>query len=170
MMLGFYKNFPKNIHKIARFRCSASKKRIQRALTETLHKLNSKTFSLEDVANPSIPECTVIFEFGIAEDSSFNYLDRNETNKVQGIIGKKPFQFMDFFCAIRYYKTQNKKRAPLRFDYYMLRFTFDRKATEIHVFHERGPRHVSPQEIVNFIANKINEMFSKKTLRAFAAS
>lgn len=169
-MLGFYENFPENIHKIARFKASASKKRLQRALTQTLHKLNNETFSLEDVVHPSVPQCKVIFELGIAEANNFNYLNGEETNKALKVIHKKPFQIMDFFCAIRYYKTQNKKKTPLKFDYYMLRFKFDKKSTEVQVFHERGPRHVSPEEIANFVAKKINETFSKKILKAFTAS
>ena len=169
-MLGFYENFPKNVHKIAHFTSSVSKKRLQETLTQTLHKLNDETFILEDVAHPSVPQCTVIFEFGIAEANNFNYLDKEETNRALKNIHKKPFQVMDFFCAIRYYKMQNKKKTPLKFDYYMLRFTFDKKSTAIQVFHERGPRHVSPGKIANFLANKINETFSRKILRAFAAS
>lgn len=165
-MLGFYENFPTNVHRIAHFSVSASKKRLQRALTQTLRKLNKKTFRLEDVAHPSVPQCTVIFEFGIAEADSFNYLDKKETNRVLKIIRKNSYQVMDFFCVIRYYKTQNRKKTPLKFDYYMLRFTFDNKTTEVHVFHERGPRHVSPKEIVNFVATKINKTFSKKILKA----
>jgi hypothetical protein len=169
-MLGFYESFPKNVHTMAYFRNAASKKRLQRALTQTLHKLNNETFSLEDVTGPSVPQCTVILEFGIADEVNFNYLDEKETNKAFKVINKKPFKIMDFFCAIRYYKTQNKKKTPLKFDYYMLRFTFNKKSTEIQVFHERGPRHVSPEEIVNFVVNKINEKFSRKILKAVTGS
>jgi len=169
-MLGFYENFPKNIHKIARFTTSISNKRLQQALTKTVHKLNNETFRLEDVANPSVPQCTVIFEIGIAEANNFNYLDNEEKNRVLKVIRKKPFKILDFFCAIRYYKTQNKKKTPLKFDYYMLRFTFNKKSVEIQVFHERGPRHISPEDVTNFVANKINETFSKKILRTFKAS
>jgi len=169
-MLGFYENFPKNVHNTAHFKASASKKRLQRTLTQTLCKLNNETFSLEDVTHPSVPQCIVNFEFGIAEDNNFNYLDEKETYKVLKVMNKKPFQIMDFFCAIRYYKTQNKKKAPLKFDHYMLRFKFDKKSAEIQVFHERGPRHLSPEEIANFVVKKINETFSKKILKALAAS
>jgi hypothetical protein len=169
-MLGFYENFPKNVHTIEYFGTLASKKRTQRALTQTLHKLNNETFSLEDVASPSVPQCTVVFEFGIADEVTFNYLDEKETNKALEVINKKPFKIMDFFCAVRYYKMENRKKTPLKFDYYMLRFMFNRKSIEIQVFHERGPRHVSPEEIVSFVVNKINEKFSSKILRAFAAS
>ena len=169
-MLGFYESFPKNVHKIAHFKVAASKKRLQRALTQILRKLNNETFSLEDVTHPSVPQCTVVFEFGIADEVSFNYLDEKETNKALKTMNRKSLKIMDFFCAIRYYKTENRKKTPLKFDYYMLRFTFNKKSTEIQVFHERGPRHVSPEEIVNFIVNKINEKSSRKILKAITAS
>jgi len=169
-MFGFYESFPKNIHTIAYFKATASKMRTQQALTQTLHKLNNETFRLEDVANPSVPQCTVILEFGIADEVNFNYLDEEEIKRVLKIIHKKTFKIMDFFCAIRYHKTENRKKIPLKFDYYMFRFMFNKKSTEIQVFHERGPRHVSPEEIVNFVVDKINEKFSRKILKAFAAS
>jgi len=169
-MLGFYESFPRNVQKIARFATSTSKKRLQQALMRMFHKLNNETFSLEDVAHPSIPQCTVIFEFGIAEANSFNYLDNEETNRILKVIRRKPLQVMDFFCAIRYYKMREGKKSPLKFDYYMLRFTFDKKSTEVQVFHERGPQHMSPKDITSFIANKTNEMLPKTILKAFESS
>jgi len=165
-MLGFYENFPENVHKTARFATSISNKRLQKTLMRMLHDINSKTFNLEDVAEPSIPQCTIIFEFGIAEVNNFNYLDNEETNRVLKVVQKKPFQIMDFFCALRYYKIQNKKKTPLKFDYYMFRFTFNKDSMEMHIFHERGPRYVLPEDIANFLANKINDTFSKKILKA----
>jgi len=165
-MLGFYENFPENVHKTALFAASISSKRLQQTLTQILKDINSKTFNLEDTAYPSVPKCTVIFEFGIAEANNFNYLDNEETNKVLKVIQKKPLQVMDFFCAIRYYKKQNEKKTPLKFDYYMIRFTFKKDSMEIQIFHERGPRYVSPEDIVNFVVNKINETFSKKVLKS----
>ena len=165
-MLGFYDNFPENIHKITRFATSLSSKRLQQALMQTFQRINTETFSLEDIADPSVPQCTVVFEFGIAEANNFNYLDDEETNRVLRIIHKEPFQVTDFLCAIRYYKTQNEKKTPLKFDYYMLRFAFDKNSTELQIFHERGPRHISPEDIANLVANKINETFSRKILKA----
>jgi len=165
-MLGFYENFPENIHKMAHFATSISNKKLQQTITQILHKLNSENFSLEDVAKPSIFQCTVIFEFGIAEANNFNYLDSEEVNKILKIMRRKPFQIMDFFCAARYYKTQNENKIPLKFDYYMLRFIFDKNFIEMRIFHERGPRHISPEDVVNLIVNKINEAFSKRVLKA----
>lgn len=165
-MLGLYENFPKAVHKTASFATSVSNKRLQQALIQTFQKINKENFNLERIANPSVPQCTVILEFGIAEANNFNYLDDKETNKALEAIQKKPFQLMDFFCALRYYKMQDGKKTSLRFDYYMMRFTFNRDSMEIQIYHERGPRYISPEDVANFIVDKINETSSKKILKA----
>lgn len=169
-MLGVYENFPKNIHKTAHFTTSTTNKKLQQNLIQALKETNSQTFSLENITEPPIPKCSVIFEFGIAETNNFNYLDEDETNKVMKIIQKKPLQFADFFCAIRYYKTQNEKKTPLKFDYYMIRFIFNKNSMETLIFHERGPRYMSPEDIVNFIFNRTNETFSRKALTPIKSS
>jgi len=168
-MLGFYENFPQNIHGTMLFTTSIQNKKLQRSLIQILHKINIESFYLEEITAPSIPQCTAILEFGIAETNSFNFLDKEETSKVLKAISKSPFQRMDFFCAIRYYKTQNERKTPLKFDYYMIRFIFHKDLTELQIFHERGPRYTSPQDIINLIVNKINERFSKKILKAITS-
>lgn len=127
---------------------------------KTFHKINGKVFELEEVSGPSIPKCKVMFELGIAEAHYFNYLDSEETKRILKLLKRKSIKTLDFFCAIRYYKLQQGKRDHLKFDYYMLRFLFDRRRTEIHVYHEKGPRHVSPSEIVVFITGKVKELSS----------
>ncbi|MGB9854502.1 MAG: hypothetical protein ACPLRY_06840 [Candidatus Bathyarchaeales archaeon] len=164
-MLGFYESFPQNVHKVARFSTSISDKKLQQTLIQILHKINGETFNLDDFAKPSIPQCTAILEFGIAEVDSFNYLDLEETNKTLESIRKKPLQLMDLFCAIRYYKEKGEGRKPLKFDYYMLRLIFDKGFMEMQIFHERGPRHVLPEDITNLIIKRVNESFSKKVLK-----
>jgi hypothetical protein len=169
-MLGFYDNFPENPHEITRFFASVSHKSLQQALILTFHQLGNEELTIEEIANPSIPQCTTIFELGIAEANSFNYLDNEEKSRVIKVVRKKPLQIMDFLCSIRYYKTQNEKKIPLKFDYYMLRFVFSKNMMELIVFHERGPIHTSPEDLTNFIVNKINERFSKKVLKAIDVS
>lgn len=163
-MLGVYDNFPTKVHKIVNFTASTSIKGVQKIITQSFHRLNRETFGLEDVAHPSIPQCTVILELGVAKANTFNYLDQEEKLRVLNMIRKKTLTVMDFFCALRYYKMQDDHKTPLNFDYYMLRFIFDRKPAEIQVFHESGPRHVSPQEIVNFFVSKINQASPEKKL------
>ena len=103
----------------------------------------------------------MIFEFGLAESESFNYIDEEELKKTLKLLAKERLQSMDFFCSIRYYKDIGEKKTPLKFDYYMLRTIFSRDNFEIQVFHERGPRYISPEEVTEFVFNKINESSSK---------
>jgi hypothetical protein len=164
-MLGFYTNFPRNVHRLAAFSTSISNRRLQHALAETACKLNGEILQLQEIASPSLHNCTIVFEFGIAEGDDFSFLDNQEKDKLVKTVKKKTFQVMDFLCAIRYYKIEEEKKVPLRFDYYMLRFVFGKNMVGLHVFHEKGPMHVSPEELVEFIINKVNTAFSRKVLK-----
>jgi hypothetical protein len=112
-----------------------------------------------------VPECTIIFEAGLADTGNFNYIDDDETHKVFTALRKAPFQTMDFFCAVRYYKGTAENKTPLKFDYYMLRVVFGRNSVEIKVFHERGPRYISPEDIVTFLVNEVNKTSSRRILK-----
>lgn len=164
-MLGFYENFPVNVHMTAHLTTLVSTKKLQQAIIQALQGLNSENLSIEAIAKPSIPECAAIFEFGIAESETFNYLDHEETRKVLEKIEKTPLRVMDFFCAIRYYRQQEGRNKPLKFDYYMLRLIFNANTVEMQVFHERGPRHISPEEIVNLVVSRVNAFFKRKALK-----
>jgi len=164
-MLGFYENFPVNIHRTDNFTSPFSSKKLQQRLIQVLHKINRRTFSFEEVAYPTVPECTIIFEVGLAEAKSFNYIDEEETKRALSALRKATFQTMDFFCAVRYYKGAGEKKKPLKFDYYMMRTIFGEKTMEVQVFHERGPRYISPEDIVTFLVNMINETSARKILK-----
>lgn len=164
-MIGFYENFPVNIHRIEAFTTSLSSKSLQRRLIQVFHDVNRRTFRFEEVSCPTVPECTIIFEAGLADAESFNYIDEEETRKVLTALKKVPFQTMDFFCAIRYYKGNEAKKKPLKFDYYMMRVVFGKNAVEIRVFHERGPRYISPEDLVTFLVAKVNETSTRKVLK-----
>lgn len=166
-MLGRYENFPTNIHRIESFTSSLSSKKLQQRMIQVLHEINRKTFSFEEIAHPSVPECTIIFEVGIADAKSFNYIDEEETKRVLNALKKEPFRVMDLFCAVRYYKGKTEKKAPLKFDYYMMRAVFGKDSMEMRVFHERGLRYISPEDIVTFLVNKINEASARKILKRF---
>ncbi|MEM3565959.1 MAG: hypothetical protein QXK18_03690 [Candidatus Bathyarchaeia archaeon] len=164
-MLGFYENFPINVQKVMRFATTVSNKTLQRALVECLEKLNNENLRLEDVINSFTTGCTVAFEFGIADGDAFDYLDLEETRKVLGEIRKAPLRIMDFFCAMRYYRERDGKRFPLKFDYYMLRLIFNTGSVEALIFHERGPRHVPPEDLVNLIIERVNQLFPRNVLK-----
>jgi hypothetical protein len=164
-MLGFYDNFPVNIHRIENFSTTFSNKKLQQRLIRVLYEINRRTFSFEEIAYPTVPDCIIIFEAGLADAKSFNYIDEEEAKKVLDMLRKGALRSMDLFCAVRYYKGTAEKKAPLKFDYYMLRFIFGKNTVEIQVFHERGPRYISPEDIVTFLVNMINETSKRKILK-----
>jgi hypothetical protein len=47
---------------------------------------------------------------------------------------------------------------------------FDKNLIEIRVFHEKGPMHVSPEELIEFVVARINSTFSKKALKPLESS
>ncbi|MEM1563103.1 MAG: hypothetical protein QW161_00310 [Candidatus Bathyarchaeia archaeon] len=165
-MLGFYENFPISVQKITRFAATVSSKTIQKALVQCLKRLNSENLRLEDVTSPSTFDCTVIFEFGIADGDTFNYIDSEEAWKVLGEIQKASLRIMDLFCAVRYYKEHGGRKFPLKFDYYMLRLIFNPGSIEVLIFHERGPRHLPPEDLINLIIERVNKLFPRKVLKA----
>jgi hypothetical protein len=166
MMLGAFENFPENIHRIDSFKSSLSSQKLQQKLVEALHEVNRRHFSFEEINNPTLHHCTVTFEFGLAENESFNYLDDEEAKRVLDVLRKRAFQVLDFFLAIRYHRETATGKTPLKFDYYMLRFVFaETRVIDVRVFHERGPRYVSPEDVVNFVEKQVNDASGRKLLR-----
>lgn len=165
-MLGLYENFPENIHRTESFSSALSVPKLQQKIVRVLLELNAKPFGFEDIGVPSLHECTVIFEFGIAEDKSFNFIDNQEAISVLKTLRKQATQVLDFFIAIRYYKHTEQKKKPLRFDYYVLRTIFNpNNSIEFQVFHERGPRYISPEELISIVAKEINGTPARKILK-----
>src|SRR3972149_10207044 len=157
-MLGLYENFPANIHRRDIYTSSLSTRKLQPKLIQVLRDINRRTFTFEEAGNPTLPDCTLIFEVGLAEAGSFNFLNEEEAARVCNAVNREPLKVMDLFCAIRYYKNKAGKKTPLKFDYYMTRLVFGRESTvEFQVFHERGPRYISPEDLVAFLVKKINE-------------
>jgi len=164
-MLGFYENFPQTIHKTAPFSFSISIKNLQKVITQAFHMVNKDSFELDNITFPSIPKCKVAFELGIADTDKFKYLDDEEKDEIIRFLKKNTFQVIDAFCVIRYYKINNEKKTPLKFDYYLIRFLFNKKIMEMEIFHERGPRYVSPEDVASFLSEKVNGNSVKKILK-----
>jgi hypothetical protein len=157
-MLGKYENFPLSIHFFEKFSSTVNIKQLQQKLVQTLRELNSKTCYFEEISIPTILNSEIIFEFGIAEEESFNFLDEQEINRVLSILGRSS---LDFFCVIRYYKYHGEKKSALKFDYYIFRTNFAARELEFQVFHKQGPRYITPEELVAMIIDKINKATSK---------
>jgi hypothetical protein len=165
LTLGFYENFPQNIHLLESFSSSLSSKQLQQKLIQALYDANRREFSFEEISNPTVPEGRVILEFGLAEGGDFNFIDDAELKKALCFFAKEKVHSIDFFCAIRNYKGCGEKKKALKFDYYMLRTVFGKDTFEVQVFHERGPRYISPKDLMMFIVDRINLASNRKVLK-----
>lgn len=165
MPLGLHENFPKNVHSIEGFRTNVPTKQLQKKLLRIVHEVNREDFTFEEVTNPTVPKGTIVFEFGLANECNFSYIDEEELKKALIFINKNRLELLDFFCSIRYYKINGNKKTPLKFDYFLLRTVFGKEVLEFQVYHERGPRYISPQDLVVFIVNKLNKAQRKKILK-----
>jgi len=166
-LLGRYENFPQVIHGVAEFTFPTSTQQLQQAIIEVAHQLNHEVYSVNDFTPFLTSNCQVSFEFGIAEDMTFNYLDKEELERFQKQVETTPLRVIDIFSVIRYHTVNAKgKRTPLKFDYNMLRFTFSRKTMELFVAHERGNQRISQEDLITFLANKINEKLKKEAQKS----
>jgi hypothetical protein len=165
-MSATYEGFPEqSIHAKETFTFNLTPRKFEERLIKVLRRVNGRTFTFEEVGDPTIPGGTVIFDAGIADAGSFTFIDENEAEKVLTAVKQEPFGVMDFFCAIRYYKDYAARKKPQKFDYYMTRFIFGEGAVELQVFHERGPRYFSPKDIVAFLIDRINETSARRILK-----
>jgi hypothetical protein len=165
LTIGFYETFPENIHHIQNYQSFVSNRQLQQRLIQFLGEINRREFLFEEVSIPTVPEGVVIFEFGLAEDASFTYINSEEVAHALDFIAREKAMVLDFFCSIRYYKGNREKRTALKFDYYMIRTAYAKGTLEMRVFHERGPRYLSPEDLTDFIFKGINGDSAKKVLR-----
>jgi len=164
-LLGLYENFPENVHAVALFDYQDSAKEVQKAILCALHQLNHECYDLDAVTPYLKQNCEVSFEFGVAEGFDFNFLDQKELDQCLRSVAEKELQTLDFFFAVRYHLIrEDSKRVPLRFDYHVLRFTFQESGLELRIRHERGTQRVTLDDLTDFIAKQINAELSRREL------
>ncbi len=155
-MLGIYKNFPKVVHGVVRVALKTSPKNIQQAIAATFFRMNQKHYRLEEIANPSNHHCEVDFEFGIGEEATFSFLDEGALGVLKAAITKKPLDFLDFLGVLQYHLFDElRRRAALKSDYYFLRFAFSWSSMELLISHERGPRRVHVEDLIDFLLKHV---------------
>ena len=165
MTLGVFDNFPPNVQFVQSFTSTIQSQQLQQKLIQTFYEINNKEFSFEEAGHPTIPECEIIFEFGLADADCFNFIDEEEVKKAIDLLANQLLENMDFFCVIRYYRGEGEKRRALKFDYYVFRTVYNRSIFEIQVYHKKGLRYVSPEDLTMFIFNKVNEACKRKVLK-----
>lgn len=164
-MIGRYKNFPENVHIIAVFQHQNTIKSLQQTVFQTFHRLNTETFDLGDVTPYLKQNCEVGFEFGVAEDVVFNFLDQEELDQCQKNVEEKRLTMLDFFFVVRYHIIRKGgKRVALRFDYHLLRLTFSENSLEMRIRHEKGTQHIALDDLTKFMVKQMNVELSRMQL------
>jgi hypothetical protein len=164
-LLGRYENFPEAVHAVALFDYQDSAKDVQKAILCAFHQLNHERYDLDAVTPYLKQKCEVGFEFGVAEGFNFNFLDQKELDQCLKSIAEKELQTLDFFFVVRYHLVrEGGKRVPLRFDYHVLRFSFQEGGLELRIRHERGSQRVTLDDLTAFIAKRINAELSRREL------
>jgi len=164
-LLGRYENFPETVHGVALFDYQDSARKVQKAILCALHNLNHERYDLDAVTPYLKQKCEVGFEFGVAEGFDFNFLDQKELDQCLKSVAEKELQTLDFFFAVRYHIIrEDSKRVPLRFDYHVLRFSFQESGLELRIRHERGTQRVPLDDLIDFIAKRINAELSRGQL------
>ena len=147
------------------FEYQESTKSLQQAILFTLHQLNHETYNLGSITPYLKQNYDVGFEFGVAEEYDFNFLDNKELERCKRSIAENELKILDFFFTVKYHNImKDHKRTPLKFDYHLLRFIFQRNGLELRIRHERGPQRVGIDDLTEFIAKQINRELSKKQL------
>ncbi len=163
-MFGRYENFPETVHAIALFNYLGSAKSIQQAILSAFHHLNHRVYDLGAVTPYLKQKCDVGFEFGVAEGNVFNFLDEKELDQCLRSVAEKELQMLDFFFVVRYHTRDRGKRIPLRFDYHVLRFTFQEGYLEMQIRHEKGTQRIPLDDLTDFISKQINAELSLREL------
>ena len=140
--------------------------RMQSVISETLQKLNNETNDLSSLTRASPPNCQVNFEFGIAEEDTFTFLNEEELARLtEALKRQEAMSILDFFCVIRYHQTmQDGKAKSLKSDYVLLRFAFRRRIMELFLVHQRGIQHLPLGDLTIFLINRINSELTQKRI------
>ena len=160
-MLGIYEHFPDIYHGSALFSSSAPSIEIEKILLTVLHRLNQNR---ENLSLPGFVWNGIDVEVnvGIADDLTFSYIDEEILHLCLRTLSETVFSTLDFLFIVKYYVPENGNRKPLRFDYYIVRFTFRTGEVEILVYHEKGTRRLAVEDLIMFIMEEVNRELKKR--------
>jgi len=164
---GTFANFPSTIHGIAKAKFNDHPAKVQQTIVEAFHKLNdsSETYLISPSSRVGTYQGRVGFEIGIAQGTDFYNLTNEVTkNLCRAITSKKPYSRLDFIIIVTYHYKINGKENHLHFDYHQLRFSFNNDTLEIRLFHSKGTRRMSLNELTRRILTCINEEMKHQSL------
>ncbi|MBS7634780.1 hypothetical protein KEJ34_04710 [Candidatus Bathyarchaeota archaeon] len=137
---------------------------LQEVILNALYNINRLTSRAVKKYLPSMSKLNleIIFEVGVANGTSFYYIDDETLESFMEKINREPPRILDLICIIRYYKLRNGVRRTLRFDYYFMKFLFSSKMFELQVFHEKGLQRIDVEDLIKVLFENINSEFAKR--------
>jgi len=161
-MLGRYDFFPDIYHGRMNIEYDLDKRTLQTAIIKVLLKLNNEEVESSEITGLENEDLHVYFEFGFAEGRTFTFIDEEEAAFILREIRENPFDLMDVFCALKYYRVIDGRLRPLKFDYNMIRFKFEDGSLSVLFFHERGPRRIEFSLLMKFILKRMHSLLGEK--------
>lgn len=159
--IGVYAVFPEKCHYACRIELMAPIISAKKALLSTLFRLNGHIVEDETLKFLAGPDIEVILEFGVANEFSFEYLDSKILDSLIRAVDEEIIHKIDFLCVARYYRRGAEKRTALRFDFYLLRFSFDNEGwLGVQALHERGLQRIPVEELVDFLIKEMRSELS----------
>lgn len=161
-MLGRYENFPEIRHGIVYFVHQLPTIELQQIMIKALYRLSRRQRGHKFSSVKSVLNCSVRFEFGIADGLTFNYIDEEVLKLSLDFVSRGVCSTLDFICIVRYYKKIGRRKyRPLRFDYYIIRFLFYERGGNIEVYHEKGTRRFPIDDLVALIIRRVNRELAR---------
>ena len=165
--LGIFRNFPTIVHGIGEAFHNGQIYKIQQATIMGLKELNNyrEPYPLSISGKSGTYIGTLGFEVGVADDIYFNYLDDETVQRLYNLLNpRRNYNILDFLIIVTYHYTQQKRSIALNFDHFHFRLVFNKRRIECRVFHHKGIRRMSIDELLNRIFNGIRKNMTQSSL------
>jgi hypothetical protein len=165
--LGIFTNFPTVIHGWAEAIHNIRQHAVQQATIKALQELNRQhePYIINVAGESRRYNGTKGFEIGVAEGVFFNYLNNETVQRLcNPLSARQSYHHLDFLIIVTYHYSKYNKVRALNFDYFQLRLIFNTQRIEARLFHNKGIRRTSLDEMLNRILNEINKKMVKSSL------
>lgn len=157
--LGVFTNLPRILHGYAKLTSEADPLILQRTFIKILGKLNSKKveMAISLSGHEGLLPGEIGFEVGVAEGDCFNYMDNSEEERLMSVLQSNGLMpVLDSFLIVKCKVKNGRKHSPW-FDRYIMRGKFTEGNVEFQLFHERGMRRLSPDELINMLVEELDK-------------
>lgn len=161
--LGTLEQFPTVYHARASLLFDINTDSLQKAILRGLRELSQERRHLDlTIADlPGYQSGEIKFKFGVGNKDGFDILDDKEAERVVRRIEEKgPFSTLDLAFHL-HYSTSVSKKHKVHQDQYMARLAFQSGRVEILLYHLRGVRRTSPDELVRLLLSTTNRELTR---------